>query len=61
MIKNQKERRIESDFDLDLIDSKSEFHYQRADDADPKFDRKRMLFLYPNGVEQKAVLNLHLK
>ena len=36
-------------------------HHSIIHEADPKFDRKRMLYLYPNGVEQRVVLNLHLK
>ena len=30
-------------------------------DANPRFDRKRMMYLYPNGVEQRIVVNLHLR
>jgi len=36
-------------------------HHSIIHEADPKFDRKRMMFLYPNGMEQKVVLNRHLK
>ena len=36
-------------------------HHSIIHDANPRFDRKRMLYLYPNGVEQKIVVNLHLK
>ena len=36
-------------------------HHSIIHEADPKFDRKRMMYLYPNGVEQKIVLNFHLK
>ena len=36
-------------------------HHSIIHEADPKFDRKRMMYLYPNGVEQKLVLNLHLR
>ena len=130
MVKNQQERRIESDFDYDLVDPKAGFilnermtrirklnrkigenlkllygyrcqlcgrligeeygahiaeahhidyyvkslnndsnnqmvvcpnHHSIIHEADPKFDRKRMMYLYPNGVEQRIVLNLHLK
>ena len=35
-------------------------HHSIIHDANPKFDRKRMMYLYPNGVEQKIVVNLHL-
>jgi hypothetical protein len=35
-------------------------HHSIIHDADPRFDRKRMLYLYPNGLEQKIVMNLHL-
>ena len=130
MVKDQQERRIESEFDYDLVDTKASFiisermtrirklnrkigenlkllygyrcqicgqligeefgahiaeahhidyyvkslnndsnnqmvvcpnHHSIIHEADPKFDRKRMMYLYPNGVEQKIVLNLHLK
>ena len=36
-------------------------HHRIIHDADPKFNRKRMLYLYPNGMEQRLVLNKHLK
>ena len=29
-------------------------------DANPVFDRKRHLYMYANGVEQRLVLNKHL-
>ena len=36
-------------------------HHSIIHDANPRFDRKRMLYLYPNGVEQRIVVNLHLR
>ena len=36
-------------------------HHSIIHDANPRFDRKRMRYLYPNGAEQKIVVNLHLK
>ena len=36
-------------------------HHSIIHDANPRFDRKRMMYLYPNGVEQRIVVNLHLK
>ena len=130
MVKDQQERRVESEFDYDIVDTKAGFiisermtrirklnrkigenlkllygyrcqicgqligeefgahiaeahhidyyvkslnndsnnqmvvcpnHHSIIHEADPRFDRKRMMYLYPNGVEQKLVLNRHLK
>lgn len=36
-------------------------HHSIIHETNPKFDRKRMIYLYPNGMEQKVLLNLHLK
>ena len=36
-------------------------HHSIIHDANPRFDRKRMMYLYPNGVEQRIVVNLHLR
>ena len=36
-------------------------HHSIIHDANPRFDRKRMLYLYPNGLEQRIVVNLHLR
>lgn len=36
-------------------------HHRIIHEANPKFDRKRMMYLYPNGMEQRIVLNKHLK
>lgn len=36
-------------------------HHSIIHDANPRFDRRRLLYLYPNGVEQKLMLNVHLK
>ena len=36
-------------------------HHSIIHDANPRFDRKRMMYLYPNGIEQRLVLNMHLK
>ncbi len=35
-------------------------HHRIIHDADPVFDRKKKLYLYSNGVEQRLVLNKHL-
>ena len=35
-------------------------HHSIIHDAAPEFDGKRMMYLYPNGVEQKIVINLYL-
>ncbi len=35
-------------------------HHSIIHDANPRFDRRRMMYLYPNGLEQKIVINLHL-
>lgn len=35
-------------------------HHSIIHDADPVFDRKRLMYVYANGVEQKLVLNKHL-
>lgn len=35
-------------------------HHSIIHDADPCFDRTRLLYLYKNGIEQKLVLNQHL-
>lgn len=35
-------------------------HHSIIHDANPVFDRKRKLYLYKNGIEQKLVLNKHL-
>ncbi|MCR5136525.1 MAG: HNH endonuclease [Oscillospiraceae bacterium] len=35
-------------------------HHSIIHDANPVFDRGRMLYLYPNGTEQRLVLNKHL-
>ena len=36
-------------------------HHSIIHNANPRFDRKRMMYLYPNGVEQRIVVNLHLR
>ena len=36
-------------------------HHSIIHDANPRFDRKRLLYLYPNGMEQRVVVNLHLR
>ena len=36
-------------------------HHSIIHDANPRFDWKRMMYLYPNGVEQRIVVNLHLR
>ena len=36
-------------------------HHSIIHEADPTFDRKKMMYLYPNGAEQRLVLNLHLR
>lgn len=36
-------------------------HHSIIHDANPRFDRKRMMYLYPNGIVQRLVLNMHLK
>ena len=36
-------------------------HHSIIHEADPKFDRKKMMYLYPNGAEQRIVLNKHLR
>ncbi len=35
-------------------------HHSIIHDADPTFDRVRKLYIYPNGIEQRLVLNKHL-
>lgn len=35
-------------------------HHSIIHDANPTFDRKRMLYLFNNGVEERLVLNKHL-
>ena len=35
-------------------------HHSIIHDVDPVFDRKRLLYIYPNGFEEKFVLNMHL-
>ena len=35
-------------------------HHSIIHDANPVFDRKRQLYMYANGVEQRLVLNKHL-
>ena len=35
-------------------------HHSIIHDANPIFDRKRMLYLFNNGVEERLVLNKHL-
>lgn len=35
-------------------------HHSLIHDADPAFDRKRLLYVYANGIEQKIVVNKHL-
>ena len=36
-------------------------HHSIIHDANPRFDRERMMYLYPNGAEQRIVVNLHLR
>lgn len=36
-------------------------HHSIIHDADPVFDRRRLLYIYKNGLEQKLVLNRHLR
>lgn len=35
-------------------------HHSIIHDTDPIFDRRRLLYIYKNGIEQKLVLNQHL-
>ena len=35
-------------------------HHSIIHDANPTFQRRRMMYVYPNGAEQKIVLNRHL-
>lgn len=35
-------------------------HHSIIHDVNPVFDRKRLLYIYKNGLEEKLVLNLHL-
>lgn len=35
-------------------------HHSIIHDADPTFDRKNTVYIYPNGTQQKLVLNVHL-
>ena len=35
-------------------------HHSIIHDVDPEFDRRRLLFRYSNGFEEKVVLNQHL-
>lgn len=35
-------------------------HHSIIHDVDPMFDRKRLLYIYSNGLEEKLVLNKHL-
>lgn len=35
-------------------------HHRIIHDANPVYDRNRHLYVYPNGIEQKLVLNKHL-
>lgn len=35
-------------------------HHSIIHDANPTFDRKRMMYLFSNGVEERLVLNKHL-
>lgn len=35
-------------------------HHSIIHDANPTYDRKRALYMYPNGIEQKLKLNMHL-
>lgn len=36
-------------------------HYSIIHDVEPVFDRKRLLYIYANGLEEKLVLNQHLQ
>lgn len=36
-------------------------HHSIIHDANPEFDRKRLLYVYKNGLEQRLVINKHLK
>lgn len=50
----------------EIYDMFSNFRYDPSDfvenihDVDPIFDRKRLLYAYPNGFEERLVLNQHL-
>ena len=35
-------------------------HHRIIHEADPRFDRKRLLYIFPNGKEEKLTLNKHL-
>lgn len=35
-------------------------HHSIIHDADPTFDRKNTAYIYPNGIQQKLALNVHL-
>lgn len=35
-------------------------HHSIIHDAGPTFDRKNTMFIYPNGIQQKLALNIHL-
>ena len=35
-------------------------HHSIIHDADPIFDRKRKMYIYPNGIEQNLLLNKHI-
>lgn len=35
-------------------------HHSIIHDTNPVFDRRRLLYIYKNGFEQKLVLNQHL-
>ena len=35
-------------------------HYNIIHDTNPIFDRRRLIYIYKNGLEQRLVLNQHL-
>jgi len=36
-------------------------HHRIIHDADPVFDKKRCIYIYPNGLEERLALNLHIR
>lgn len=49
---------LNNDMDNQLIVCPN--HHSIIHDVDPVFDRRRLIYIYKNGLEEKLVLNKHL-